>query len=196
VRHGYSKARKWGDRFIPHGIEIIGVELQCDPGDIRESSPEDDMKRAIDLYTPKGSVSFRIRGHEYLSRYPGDITIRKNPDEWFKYRQLDGPDFMFYGFGIEPENLIEAYTLWKIEYLIGYVDAGYWKPGRPKGNFGYGDDTSFIVVPAEVLIPAGAIIARRGFHGEGGYIGRELYSREREIVSRGKNARQAIEIVR
>jgi hypothetical protein len=60
--------------------------LQCDPGDIRESSPEDDMKRAIDLYTPKGSVSFRIRGHEYLSRYPGDITIRKNPDEWFKHK--------------------------------------------------------------------------------------------------------------
>ena len=115
----YLRDRAWSDRFIPAIKAIVGPHL------LRESSFEEDTKRATDLVVLQARglmIACRVRRPGYADRYPYEFTIRSHRDsgaatELEKVTNGWG-DWMFYGHARDDDSI--DFARWFLLDLAGW----------------------------------------------------------------------------
>lgn len=114
---GWEESKRRADRHTPEVAAICGVLFVCEPVNV-----EEDWLRNTDLVVlsmDRVRIGVRIRGHEYLARYPEEFTIRAarpksgNDTELTKILRGWG-DYLFYGFANEHDT---GLAFWRVVNL-------------------------------------------------------------------------------
>jgi hypothetical protein len=160
--NGWIADKVTSDVYLPEIKAILGREL------ISEAPILEDQERGTDLMVltlAPFRVACRIRRHAYLSKYPGEFTLRAGRPSGFKTelaKIVEGwGDYFFYGFGNEDGSRLSAWKLadlkvfryWHMRHIAMHNGTC---PGNRKHN---GDNSSFFMAYEWKWLPEGFVIA-------------------------------------
>lgn len=123
----YQQDRDRADEHLPQIRKICGEYL------LTVAPDDEDRQHATDVMVTLGAcgcrIGCRVRDHEYLARYPWDITFRYARrsgarTEWEKVVYGYG-DWMFYGFASPDNSQIVKWTLLDLGVFRGHIIMGF-----------------------------------------------------------------------